>query len=186
MAHAAPGDLVTMLATAVALGSDAMSLGVGLGMYRLTRTEISKVSFTIGLFHVLMPLAGMAIGIYLHRLLGEVAAVLGAILLIGLGVHMISDAWRGEEKTLFRLNKTAGWGLLLFAMSVSIDALSVGFSFGLSDTNLGLSVALFGIVGGLMAAIGLSIGSMVGRVLGESMEILGGAILILFGIFFLI
>jgi putative Mn2+ efflux pump MntP len=187
MAHVAPGELITLLTTAVALGSDAMSLGIGLGMTRLSRKEISRVSFTIGLFHVVMPLFGMVIGLYLHNLMGDMAKTLGAILLIGLGAHMIWDAWMGEmNKPSLAFNRVAGWGLLLFAMSVSIDALSVGFSFGLSDAHLGVAVAIFGIVGGLMAAIGLSIGSLFGRVLGDSMEIIGGTILILFGIQFLV
>ncbi|MFC4767547.1 manganese efflux pump MntP family protein [Effusibacillus consociatus] len=185
MAHASPGELVTLLTTAVALGSDAMSLGIGLGMQKLTRREISRVSVTIGMFHVLMPLAGMAIGLFLHNLMGDIAKSIGAVLLIGLGAHMIWDAWKGDDEPVFSLTRSAGWGMMLFAMSVSIDALSVGFSFGLYDANLGLAVTLFGIVGGLMAAIGLSIGNLMGRVLGDSMEIIGGAILILFGIQFL-
>ncbi|WP_018132988.1 manganese efflux pump MntP [Effusibacillus pohliae] len=186
MAHVAPGELFTLLTTAVALGSDAMSLGIGIGMYRLTRREISRVSFTIGLFHVLMPLAGMALGLYLHNLMGDIAQLLGALLLVGLGIHMIWDAWKGEQEPPVVLNKTAGWGLMLFAMSVSVDALSVGFSLGLSNAHFGLAVLLFGVVGGLMAAIGLSIGSIMGRVLGESMQLIGGAILILFGTQFIL
>jgi putative Mn2+ efflux pump MntP len=186
MAHIAPGEFLTILTTAVALGSDAMSLGMGLGMRRLTSREISRVSVTIGLFHILMPVAGMALGLYLHNLIGDVASILGAVLLIGLGAHMIWDAWSGEEDRLLDLDRTAGWGLLVFATSVSIDALSVGFSLGLSDANLGLAIALFGIIGGIMAAVGLSVGSFMGRVLGDSMEIVGGAILILFGVQFLL
>lgn len=186
MAHIAPGEFVTILTTAVALGSDAMSLGMGLGMRRLTGREISRVSVTIGLFHILMPVAGMAIGLYLHNLIGDFASTLGAVLLIGLGAHMIWDAYSEEKDRFFDLDRTAGWGLIMFATSVSIDALSVGFSLGLSDANYGLAIALFGIVGGIMAAVGLSVGSLMGRVMGDSMEIVGGAILIVFGIQFLV
>lgn len=186
MSAIAPGELITILTTAVALGSDAMSLGMGLGMRRLTNAEIFKVSVTIGLFHILMPLAGMTVGLYLHNLIGDIASIIGAIMLIGLGMHMIWDVWSGEEERFLDLDKTVGWGLLVFATSVSIDALSVGFSLGLSDSNLGIAITLFGIVGGLMAAIGLSIGSLVGRVFGNSMEVVGGLILILFGVQYLV
>lgn len=186
MAHFLPNDFFALLMTAVALGTDAMSLGMGLGMRRLSRSDIWRISLTIGLFHILMPLAGMALGLYLHKLIGDLTAIMGAVLLIGLGVHMIWDSFKGEGGPTIEFDRTVGWGLLVFATSVSVDALSVGFSFGLSDANLGLAVTLFGIVGALMASVGLSIGSLIGRVLGESMGIVGGAVLILFGIQFLI
>lgn len=184
MTNVASGELLTILTTAVALGSDAMSLGVGLGMRSLSKRDITRISVTIGLFHILMPLAGMAVGHYLHNLMGDVARMIGAALLIGLGAHMIWDAWRGDREPVWALDRTVGWGLFLFAMSVSIDALSAGFSFGLTDAHFGLAILIFGVVGGLMAAVGLSIGSLMGRMLGESMEIIGGAILIMFGLQF--
>ncbi|BCJ87665.1 manganese efflux pump MntP [Effusibacillus dendaii] len=187
MAEIKLSEFITIFTTAVALGSDAMSIGIGLGMQRLTKRDIFRVSSTVGLFHVIMPLIGMGIGLYLYRLMGDVAKVIGSILLIGFGAHMIWDAWKGnDEPPKFAMNRSVGIGLFLFALSVSIDAMSVGFSFGLSDAKLGLTVLIFGVVGAIMTAIGLSIGNVMGRVLGDSMTIIGGGILIFFGIQFLL
>lgn len=178
------GELITLLLLAVALGMDAFSLGIGLGMQGLTKREIIRVSSTIGVFHIAMPLMGMFLGIYLHHFVGDIAKTVGAILLLMLGLQMIWNALKkGDSKET--LDRTVGWGLLLFAASVSIDALSVGFSLGLFEVPMGLVLALFGMIGGLMAALGLMLGSHVSHLLGEYGEVIGGLILLGFGFKFL-
>lgn len=175
-------EILTLFWTAVALGTDAFSLGLGMGMQGLRRRQIVSISTTIGVFHVLMPLVGLITGLYLHQVLGDVAQKIAALLLVGLGLHMMYYALSGKEETPPMMRQTSGWGVLLFAMSVSVDALSVGFSFGLSDAHVGYAVTMFGIVGGVMAAMGLSAGSFVSKVAGGVVEALGGAILAAFGV----
>ncbi|MDB5085218.1 MAG: hypothetical protein JWN30_2104 [Bacilli bacterium] len=178
------GEVITLLLLAVALGMDAFSLGIGLGMQGLTKKEIIRVSFTIAVFHMVMPLTGMYLGIFFHRYVGELAKIVGAVLLIILGLQMIWNAWRVNDSTP-KLDRTAGFGLLLFAASVSIDAFSVGLSLGLFEAPIGLVLAMFGVIGGLMAAIGLLIGNRVSSLLGEYGEAVGGLILLVFGLKFL-
>ncbi|UOF91598.1 manganese efflux pump MntP family protein [Fodinisporobacter ferrooxydans] len=176
-------QFITLLLVAIALGMDAMSLGLGIGMKGLRNVEIAKISLTIGIFHVIMPLIGMFLGLYLHKIVGDITQLFGAILLIVFGLQMLYHAIRPDHAP--EISKTAGWGLLLFAMSVSVDALSVGFSLGLFEVHIGLVVTLFGIVGASMAAIGLAIGTRVSQLLGTYSEVLGGLILLVFGLKFL-
>ena len=182
------GEFTTLLLMALALGMDAFSLGLGMGMLKLSRREISRISLTIGAFHVLMPLLGMAAGIYLARVVGDVTRWAGALLLIGLGLHMVWNSFSGDEddSETRAASKTAGLGLMLFALSVSLDSLSVGFSLGTFGASVGLAVALFGICGALMAATGLTVGSKVSHLFGEYGEAIGGAVLVAFGIKFLL
>lgn len=180
------GEFFTLLLMAFALGMDAFSLGLGMGMLRLKKREILRISLTIGIFHVVMPLIGMVIGQYLAREVGDMTRWFGALLLIGLGIHMIWNSLKGDEAGgESRSSRTMGLGLVLFAMSVSVDSLSVGLSLGTFGASLGLAVALFGICGAMMAAFGLSIGSKVSHLFGEYGEAIGGAVLIGFGVKFL-
>lgn len=169
---------------AVALGMDAFSLGIGIGMQGLTISQILKVSTTIGIFHIIMPLVGVAIGHYLSTMIGDVATVIGGSLLVFLGLNMIWSSF--AEKDGHSLNQIAGIGLLLLAFSVSIDALSIGFSLGLFSVDIWFAILLFGLMGGVMTALGLSIGTKIGHWLGEYGEIFGGIILLVFGIKFLV
>ncbi len=177
------GQFLTILIMAIALGMDALSLGIGLGLKGIRLLDILKISLVIAIFHVIMPLMGMFTGHYMSSLLGDVAAVTGGGLLIILGGHMVYSSLKGEQARTFYPHSM--WGILLFALSVSIDSFSVGISLGLFASDLLLTVILFGAFGGLMSIIGLMIGRKMGNWVGEYGEAFGGMILLAFGIKFL-
>ncbi|MFF2481268.1 manganese efflux pump MntP family protein [Paenibacillus sp. NPDC058071] len=169
---------------AAALGMDAFSLGIGIGLRGIRLLHILKLSSIIALFHVLMPLAGIFAGQFVSGLLGHVATTAAGVLLVLLGGHMIYSSFKGGVVQGF--DYRSSWGTLLFALSVSIDSFSVGVTLGMFSADLLLTVVLFGIAGGLMSILGLLLGRKVSRNLGEYGEALGGAILFVFGILFII
>ncbi|NIK79429.1 putative Mn2+ efflux pump MntP [Paenibacillus castaneae] len=177
------GQFLTLLIIALALGLDAFSLGLGIGLKGIRLLDILKLGFVIALFHVLMPLAGMLTGHYVGELLGDVATTAAGILLVLLGVHMIYSSLRGEAVQSF--NHRSLWGLLVLSLSVSIDSLSVGITLGMFAANIWTTILLFGFFGGLMSVLGLMLGRRVSGNLGEYGEACGGAILLVFGILFI-
>ncbi|OBR63627.1 hypothetical protein A7K91_06695 [Paenibacillus oryzae] len=183
-AHAIIGQALTLLFIALALGFDAFSLGLGIGLKGIRLRDIAKMGFVIGLFHVLMPLGGVWTGHLVSGLLGKMATTAAGVLLVLLGVHMMYSSFRGEE--VRSLDHRSLWGLLVLAFSVSVDAFSVGITLGVFSANLWLTVALFGILGGLMSMLGLLLGRKVSGNLGEYGEACGGAILFIFGILFIL
>ncbi|UJF33289.1 manganese efflux pump MntP [Paenibacillus hexagrammi] len=178
------GQLLTIIIMAIALGLDAFSLGIGIGMKGVRLLDILKISIVIGIFHVIMPLMGMFMGHYASSLLGNVATAAGGCLLILLGAHMVYSSLRGEDVSSF--DHSTLWGLTLFALSVSIDSLSVGVSLGMFASDIVLTVLIFGAFGGLMSIAGLLLGRRVGNWVGEYGEAFGGLILLAFGIKFLL
>lgn len=174
------GQLLSLLIMAFALGLDAFSLGLGMGMRGLSRWEILKISGWIGLFHMVMPLMGLIAGRTLNSFVGNVAAWLGGGLLFLLGVHMIWSSFVKREEKVF--NHTTNLGLILFSLSVSMDALSVGFSLGLFKTDILITVFVFGVMGFLMSCTGLVLGRFIGDWAGEYGEAFGGMILVAFGL----
>jgi putative Mn2+ efflux pump MntP len=178
------GQLLTILIMAIALGMDAFSLGIGIGMKGIRLFDILKISLVIGFFHIVMPLMGMFMGHYVSSLLGGVAAAAGGGLLILLGSHMIYSSLRGDAVQSF--DHRTLWGLLVFALSVSIDSFSVGVSMGMFSGDLMLTVVLFGLFGLVMSMAGLLLGRNVANWVGEYGEAVGGVILVVFGIKFLL
>jgi putative Mn2+ efflux pump MntP len=174
------GQLLTLLMVAVALGMDAFSLGIGVGMNGLRLREVLKISSVIAIFHIIMPLIGLFMGRYLSSIIGSLANFTGGGLLVLLGIHMVWSGVRQDEEPV--LDHRNGLGLLVFALSVSVDSLSVGLSFGLFPTDILLAVLLFGSVGGLMSALGLLLGRRLSESVGEYGEVFGGIILLVFGI----
>jgi putative Mn2+ efflux pump MntP len=178
------GQLLTILVMAFALGLDAFSLGIGIGLKGIRLLDVLKLSVVIGSFHVLMPLMGMFTGQYMSELLGDVATTAGGALLLLLGGHMIYSSIRGESAQTF--NHRTAWGTLILALSVSIDSFSVGVSLGMFATDIVLTVLMFGFFGGFLSIVGLMLGRRVGRNLGEYGEACGGIILFAFGLLFLL
>lgn len=173
------GELITLIIMAFALGMDAFSVGLGMGMFQIRLRQIFKIGITIGLFHVLMPLLGMLTGQFLSERFGEVAAVIGGGLLLALGLQMIWSGFRNKEDSLIT---PVGIGLLLFSLSVSLDSFSVGLTLGIYGAKIVLVLICFGVGACLLTWLGLLLGRKVQGFLGTYSEALGGSILMLFGI----
>jgi manganese efflux pump family protein len=173
------GELLTLILMAFALGMDAFSVGLGMGMFRLTKRHIFKIGVTIGLFHVWMPLLGMAAGRFLSEQFGAIAGLLGGLLLILLGVQMIWSSFKEDETSLIT---PVGKGLFIFALSVSLDSFSVGLTLGIYGAQTALVLICFGVAAMVLTWIGLMVGRKVQGWLGTYSEALGGCILLAFGI----
>ncbi|TJY41872.1 manganese efflux pump [Cohnella pontilimi] len=180
---ASAGHFIAILLMAVALGMDAFSLGVGIGLKGVRLLDILKLSSVIALFHMLMPLAGMVTGHYVSELLGGVATSVAGGLLLLLGSHMLYSSLRGEHTD--SIDHRSGLGIVVFSLSVSIDSFSVGVSLGMFSDFLLFTVLMFGFFGGVMSVLGLLLGRRVSRSLGGYGEALGGVILLTFGLLFL-
>jgi putative Mn2+ efflux pump MntP len=173
-----------------------------------------RTAILFALAETLMPIVGLLIGAALSSLISGVMHYLGALLLIGLGVwEFVEEGREYLHKRKKRAHRAAAaeppqtsnevpppqpaserfqWGQqLLLALSVSLDELAVGFSFG-SLKNIALSpvtlCVLIGLQGFLMALIGLALGRALRfrlKALKEWSELLSAALLIGLGVWFL-
>jgi putative Mn2+ efflux pump MntP len=173
------GEIVTVLIMAFALSMDAFSISLGMGMYNLRLREIFKIGVTIGIFHIVMPLLGMAAGRFLSEQFGAIAGYIGGVLLLILGVQMIWTSLGKESESIIR---PVGIGLIIFALSVSLDSFSVGLTLGIYGAQTFIVLLCFGLGATLLSWIGLLIGRRVQDWLGKYSEVFGGAILLLIGI----
>lgn len=178
------GQLITLFMIAVALGMDAFSLGIGLGMKRLTAQQVVLICGIIGFFHILFPLTGMAIGEYLSPLMGEITTFIGGGILLFIGGSMLVDGLRGQPPIISSVETL--WSILLLSLSVSLDSLSAGLSLGFFAADPWLTGGICGLVGGLMSSLGLLLGSRIGGWVGEYGEAVGGTVLLALGLKFLL
>lgn len=184
--YAGSGQIITITIMAVALGLDAFSLGVGIGMKGIRLLHVLQLSLLIAFFHVLMPLFGLFTGDYVGQLLGQVTQYAAGGLLLLLGSHMVFNSFRsGDGGGLQAVDYRTLWGMLLISLSVSVDSFSVGVSLGMFVNHILLTVLTFGACGGLMSILGLLLGRHVSRGLGDYGEAIGGAILLGFGLLFI-
>lgn len=177
------GQYIATVVMAVALGMDAFSLGLGIGMKGIRLPDVLKISSVVGVFHIIMPLLGMYTGGYASLLLGHVAVLCGGAILVIIGAHMLYSSLRGDHITY--LYQHTWFGIFLFALTVSIDSFSAGISLGLFGADMLLTVLVFGLFGGIMSICGLLLGRRFNGIFGDYGEAVGGLILIVFGFKFL-
>ena len=72
--------------------------------------------------------------------------------------------------------------LIMFTVTVSIDALAVGLSFSLQELSIWIPSVFMGLSTFIFTFIGLNIGNRTGQRFGKKAQILGGFILILIGL----
>lgn len=173
------GELLTLFVMAAALGMDAFSVGLGMGMYELRLRKIFQIGITIGIFHVWMPLVGLLAGKFLSEKFGSFATLIGGFLLLLLGIQMIWSSFKNETEKVIT---PVGWGMLVFALSVSLDSFSVGLSLGIFGAKTVMVLLCFGLAATVQTWAGLLLGRKVQGWIGSYSEALGGAILLGFGL----
>jgi len=187
-----------ILAVSVALGADALSFAVALGLAGLNKRAGLCLAVVVAVFHILMPLVGLWVGQYLGQYFGEIAEIAGALVLIWLGGRMLYHAVKPEQRRYTfaegrqalagaaRVPAIEGFGAFAVALSVSMDALSVGFSLGTLRAPIMTTVVTMGVVAGLMTFLGILLGRSIGTKVGEKAEAIGGIILLMIGLKLLI
>ena len=137
----------------ISLSMDAFSLALSLGTTLPNKKEIQKTSLAVGIFHFFMPLIGNRIGkIFQKHLLGK-ANVLTSIIFLFLAIEMFINRNKEDEEQTLTIAT-----ILLIAFTVSIDSLTVGFAFGLTNEIILLASTIFMIVTAVITYIGFYLG----------------------------
>lgn len=173
------GEVITISIMAIALGMDAFSLGLGMGMIRLGLRQVAYIGVIIGIFHVIMPLLGMGLGRIISFHFNGIATYIGGALLLILGLQMVISSFKSGTETFVT---PIGFGLILFALTVSLDSFSLGLSLGIFGARTALTIFLFGFFSMILTWAGLLLGRKVQTWLGSYGEALGGSILFAFGL----
>lgn len=186
------GHIWTIILVAIILGADAFSLSMGMGIKGASRRYEIRFSLLVGLFHVLMPLLGLSLGLAAGKVLGVWAGRIGAVVLIYIGLEMLWKSYRELKPQVVTFAETReslsyndneinadNWvSLLILTVSVSIDALTVGFSLGTIKAPILFTVVIMGIIAGSMTMLGFKGGKILSRVVGSYAQAVGGLVLL--------
>lgn len=185
------GELLTVILVAIVLGADAFSLSMGMGLKGVTRRYEIRFSSMVALFHVLMPLLGLSLGMVAGKYLGIWAGRAGAVVLAYIGLAMLWKAYGDIRPRTIALNEAReflakgkldlgeGWiSLIVLTTSVSIDALTVGFSLGTIKVPIVTTVLIMGVVAGGMTLLGFKGGKVFSRMVGSYSQAIGGLVLV--------
>lgn len=175
--------LFKLIVLAASLGIDNLSVGVSIGLGRVSTWRALLTALLYGAIQTAMPAIGILAGSAISGMLGHVAAFVGYAILIAVGVVTARSGLVGDHQDPGRQRVMEGrWAIPVTGVALGLDSLAVGFSLGFSGASVVLALLLFGLSGFVATFLGLVLGGQVGRSFGPVAEIIAGTILTLTGI----
>jgi putative Mn2+ efflux pump MntP len=172
---------ILLIALGLSMDSFAVSVSSGLSMEHFRIRKALRLAGLFGVFQGVMPVIGFAAGMGVRDFMQGIDHWIAFCLLAFIGANMIRGAlFPGED--VKKIDLSSLYTLLGLSVATSIDALAVGVSFSLLDTDIAVPALVIGIVTFLVSLIGVFVGRKVGRRFKSMAEALGGLILIIIGL----
>ena len=160
---------------------DAFALSFSYGISKVNIKKIILTSIVVGIFHFIMPLLGSLIGIPLFRYtLIKPRIILFFVFLI-LSIDMFIHFFENEI-VLRKLNIV---GIVLFAISVSLDSFSVGLGLSYIYNNIIIAALTFSLISSIFTFLGFFCGKVISKKIGKYSFLIGGSSLMLYSIYIL-
>lgn len=173
-------ELVSILMIGISLSMDTFSLSLTLGTLSANK-KLKIIPLIVGLFHFFMPLLGNLIGIKIITFFSLTSHFLLGIILIGLAINIFIHYFKDEEIN-FNLNF---WGMIFFALSVSLDSFTVGIGINAITNKSLLSSSIFALCSASFTYLGILIGKYSNEHIGKYANLIGIILLFLLGLYHL-
>ena len=174
--------ILTIFLIAISLSMDAFSLALIYGTQGITYRDKILLSIIVGVYHFIMPIIGVNIGIYIINKIFINTNILVGVILSLIAVEMIISSIKNkEEKFLLTIP-----GYLLFGLSVSIDSLTTGIGMPAITNNYLFSSLIFALTSLFFTYLGLNIGNILNQKYGRISTIIGGGTLFVLGIIYIL
>ena len=175
-------NLFILIMIAISLSMDAFSMSLVYGTLNIDKKDILILSLIVGIYHFVMPLIGYIIGNILLSILPLSPELLVFIILTFIGLEMIIDTLKKNEQ----VKKMSILQMILFGFTVSIDSFSVGIGLKKITSFIILGPIIFSIFSFFFTFLGATIGKKINQMFGVISTIIGGIILILIAILYIV
>ena len=174
--------MILLIVTAISLSMDAFSLSILYGTLGMRKKDKLILSFIVGIFHFIMPLLGKFFGNFIFHFIDINPDLIVCMILSFIGVEMILSSFE-KNKDIHLMSFSE---YFLFAFAVSIDSFSVGITFTNMSYNYIFSSLIFSFFSFIFTLIGLLIGNKIEKLVGKLSTLIGGGILVLIGVSFIV
>ena len=175
-------NIMLIFIIAVSLSMDAFSLSLAYGTISMSKKEIRLLSIIVGIYHFFMPILGMLIGKFIFNIMHISGDLIVLIIFSFIGINMIIESLKKEEK----VKKMKLGEMVLFGLAVSIDSFSLGIGMNNISDNFIMCSCIFSITSFTFTYMGLKLGNKLNQLIGKIATIVGGIVLILFGLIYII
>lgn len=172
---------ILVLSTGLAMDAFAVSIACGFSVKHPKVSHALKIASFFGVFQALMPLIGWALASHLRIWVEDIDHWIAFGLLSFVGIKMIFESFNSKNEPS-EINSLETSALLVLAFATSIDALAAGISFSFLKIEILLPVITIGVVTFIFSFAGVKIGSKFGHYLEHKVTLLGGLVLMGFGL----
>lgn len=125
-----------------------------------------------------MPLVGLALGAPLGHTIGSGADYVAIGVLLAFGLYTLLSDEDEEQEQLARLAGVGGWPAVMLGLSISLDELAVGFTFGLLRLPVLPVIILIAVQAFVLSQVGMRVGARLSERAREGTERLAGVALV--------
>lgn len=177
---------ISILLLAIAMSTDAFAAAIGKGaaMHKPRFVEALRAGAIFGTIEGITPVVGWLLGLAAAQYITAWDHWIAFILLGLLGLHMIHAGLKPEGESAVGDPAKRGhgfWSLAATGFATSIDAMVVGVGLAFLDVNIGLVALVIGLTTLVMVTLGIMLGHLLGSFAGKRAEIMGGLLLIAIG-----
>lgn len=170
-----------IVALVLPLGLDTFAVSAALAVSGITPARRLRTSLLFAGFEAGMPLIGLAVGRPLGSTIGAAAdyVAVGVLLIVGLVMLREADGDDESDRLASMLDR-GGMAAIALGVSISLDELAIGFTFGLLRLPVVAVIVAIAAQAFVMAQLGMRIGERVGERIREGAErVAGGALALL-------
>lgn len=177
---------MNLAATAVlslAMSSDAFAAAVGKGaaLHKPHLREALRTGLIFGIIEALTPVIGWGLGRVAAPYVSAWDHWIAFVLLGLLGLRMIWAGLSEPEADVSKPSSHSFWVLAITGFATSIDAMVVGVGLAIIGADIAVTAAAIGLSTFVMVTIGVMLGRVLGVIAGRRAEFVGGVLLIVIG-----
>lgn len=170
------------------MSTDAFAAAVGKGaaMRKPRWPDALRAGLIFGAIEAITPVIGWLLGRAASQYVEAYDHWIAFGLLGALGAHMIvaglkSDGDEDGAEDDGGKSRHGFWALAATGFATSIDAMAVGVGLAFLDVHIGVVALVIGLCTMTMVTLGIMLGRVLGALAGKRAEIIGGVILIIIG-----
>jgi len=170
---------LVLLGFAMSTDAFAAAIGKGAAMIRPRFGQALRAGLIFGVIEAITPVLGWLLGRSASRYIEAWDHWIAFGLLLLLGLHMVWNGLQpGSDEPLDEARKHGIATLAITGLSTSIDALAVGVGLAFVDTPIAVVAVVIGLCTFVMVTLGIMLGHVLGGMVGKRAEVIGGIILI--------
>ena len=170
---------IALLALAMSTDAFAAAVGKGAALENPRWREALRTGAIFGTIEAVTPIIGWLLGLAAARYVTAWDHWIAFVLLGGLGLRMIIVGLKDAKQAGSpKPSSHSFWLLAMTGFATSIDAMAVGVGLAFLDVSIVPVAVAIGLTTFLMVTVGVMLGRVLGAVAGKRAEILGGVLLI--------